>query len=452
MKYPAISNKNKRKKVHQKFIETVFEFEIVIVFLIGLGLYFLHIFGRLEEFASTSMILIFLSLLTFHVVLNNLKQNEFIERIRNISEDTFIYITKFLEAYDLGFRQIHEKRECFIENALYDKITSSKKFTRIIAICLTELREKNTLSENYINLVVNKIVEIPKYKFQFFLLKPDLYSQRAKIEESNVDDLRRYRNVSLFSLLWIKSKIYYKTKKIEDIKRVRIKEYDIMPTVSEFFIDDTIYYGPYLARKCADIPMVEIKKTSDKSKADLYKLFEENYDRMNNLSYNLTFKIHYEYLFGWDKVPGDEDGKLIQFLRQRYDIDGIEKDNIEKNDSNRAIKIITDDNFLSLRLNDEKTKVNVEICGGRTDEFIAKTKNGELNIYHSIEEDFDSILSTKIEGIYKIEKIYDILQNEEVRDKYYRKIIEQKDFEDILKDIDTKISLDETRTRKNERK
>ncbi len=38
-------------------------------------------------------------------------------------------------------------------------------------------------------------------------------------------------------------------------------------------------------------------------------------------------------------------------------------------------------NYLLLSLNDEKTKVNLNIDDGRTDEFIAQTENGELKIY-----------------------------------------------------------------------
>lgn len=341
---------NKNKKIIQKFIKTIVELEILMVVLIAIILVLLHYFGALEEFASTSIILIILSLLTIHVVVNNIKQNEFIENIRNISEETFGDLKKFLKAYDRGFRQFHEKRECFMEDALYDKIISSKKFTGIIAICLTVLREKSKLSEKYIKLIVDKIIESPEYKFEFLLLKKDLYSQRATIEESNADDLRRYRNASLFNLLWIKSRIYYITRNIENIKRVRIKEYGILPTVSEFLVDDTIYYGPYIAKKCGDIPIVELKKTSDKSDIDLHKLFEDNYNRMNNLSDPIKFKIH-----------------------------GIEKE-------------------------------------------------------------LDSILSEKIKEDYKIKKIYDILQNEDYRDKYYRQIETNKTFEEILEDIDTKIS------------
>lgn len=66
---------------------------------------------------------------------------------------------------------------------------------------------------------------------------------------------------------------------------------------------------------------------------------------------------------------------------QNFNIEWVKAAKINKNDDNKTIKITNDTNFLSLTLNNEKNKVNIEIDDGRTDKFIVKTENGELNIY-----------------------------------------------------------------------
>jgi len=66
---------------------------------------------------------------------------------------------------------------------------------------------------------------------------------------------------------------------------------------------------------------------------------------------------------------------------QNFSIEWIKAAKINKNDNGKTISITNDTNFLSLTLNNKKTNVNLEIDDGRTDKFIVKTENGELNIY-----------------------------------------------------------------------
>jgi uncharacterized protein YjbI with pentapeptide repeats len=87
------------------------------------------------------------------------------------------------------------------------------------------------------------------------------------------------------------------------------------------------------------------------------------------------------YLFSWDDIPGNDNVRLKEFLKKRFSISWIETANIEKIDGFRAIRLSFKGNFLSLNLNDDKTKVRLKIDDGRTDEFIARTENHKLNIY-----------------------------------------------------------------------
>ncbi len=58
---------------------------------------------------------------------------------------------------------------------------------------------------------------------------------------------------------------------------------------------------------------------------------------------------------------------------------------IKKSEDNKTINISDGQNYLSLRLDTEKTKVNLAINDGRTDEYIVKMENGMLNIYWNIQ-------------------------------------------------------------------
>lgn len=90
-----------------------------------------------------------------------------------------------------------------------------------------------------------------------------------------------------------------------------------------------------------------------------------------------------EYLFNWGKIPGNDNERLIEFLKKNFGIDGIKTEMIKKTDDNRNISVSTEKKSLWLRLNDEKNKVNLKINNIRTYEFIAKMENHKLNIYKS---------------------------------------------------------------------
>ncbi len=88
------------------------------------------------------------------------------------------------------------------------------------------------------------------------------------------------------------------------------------------------------------------------------------------------------FLFSWDEILGNDSVRL-DFLKQKFSIDWIKTAKIEKTDD-RTIIVSTEKNSLLLKLNNEKTKLNLEIDDGRTDEFITKTENNKLNIYKEI--------------------------------------------------------------------
>jgi len=95
--------------------------------------------------------------------------------------------------------------------------------------------------------------------------------------------------------------------------------------------------------------------------------------------------IKTEFLFNWKEIPGSDDKKLKNFLNQDFSIDWVKTGKIEKINDDRTIRISDDnDNFLSLELDDKKTKVNLIIDGDKIDELIVKPENDKLNIYKTI--------------------------------------------------------------------
>ncbi len=114
-------------------------------------------------------------------------------------------------------------------------------------------------------------------------------------------------------------------------------------------------------------------------------------DEIDQRIRNFSSIIEPEYLFSWDNIPGNDNGRLIDFLKQNYGIDWVETAKIEKIDDGKTIILSTEKNSLYLKLNDEKTNVSLKIDDGRTYEFIAKMENGKLNIYEP-EKYFDDLI------------------------------------------------------------
>ena len=86
-------------------------------------------------------------------------------------------------------------------------------------------------------------------------------------------------------------------------------------------------------------------------------------------------------LFSWDNIPGNDNLRLIEFLKQNFGIDWVKTAKIEKIDNGKTIKVSTQKNYLLLKLNNEQTEVNLEIDDVRTDKFVVKIENSKLNIY-----------------------------------------------------------------------
>jgi tetratricopeptide (TPR) repeat protein len=132
----------------------------------------------------------------------------------------------------------------------------------------------------------------------------------------------------------------------------------------------------YAYKKFKDVK--ETKGISEDKNYAIVALTNEFLIRGNNY---FRMKNQDSYLFSWDEISENNYGRFIDFLKKKYDIDWAKKGTIEKIDDNKTIRVLSEKSSLSLRLNDEKTKVNLTIDNGRTDKLIGKTENSKLNIY-----------------------------------------------------------------------
>jgi hypothetical protein len=86
-------------------------------------------------------------------------------------------------------------------------------------------------------------------------------------------------------------------------------------------------------------------------------------------------------VFCWNEIPGNDNTRLIKFLNQEFRIEWAISARIEKIDDSKTIKVSTEKNSLTLKLDDKNTEAILEIDDGRTIKLIAKMEEGKLNIY-----------------------------------------------------------------------
>jgi stage II sporulation protein M len=98
--------------------------------------------------------------------------------------------------------------------------------------------------------------------------------------------------------------------------------------------------------------------------------------------------------FSWDEIPGEDTGRFIGFLIKDFGIDWTRNAKIDKSEDGNAIYISSENHYLSMKLNNEKTRAILTIDFDRTHEFIARTEKGKLYVY-SMQKDMDYLYSLR---------------------------------------------------------
>jgi hypothetical protein len=144
-------------------------------------------------------------------------------------------------------------------------------------------------------------------------------------------------------------------------------------------------------------------------------------DQEMSLSYNKTNTC----VFSWDEIPGKDSMGLMEFLSSEFHIDWVKNAKFEKIDNSGTIKASTENNSLSLKLDDKK--VILEIDDGRTSEFKAEKKEGKQNIYTYTNEEelknFAGNLIKKVSSEYVFDRFIgyrfnETSSNSDLRRKY----------------------------------
>lgn len=140
---------------------------------------------------------------------------------------------------------------------------------------------------------------------------------------------------------------------------------------------------------------------------------------VGSISWLDRYKILYKkfFVFSWDKIPGKDETKLIEFLMSNFNIELGKKLEINKLD-NDSIKISTDKDSILLKLDNQISEVSMLINGQESFKFASKTEKdrqnmNKLNIYSnynglrdeifvnlSLDSSPDDILKSKSEKLY----------------------------------------------------
>lgn len=141
-----------------------------------------------------------------------------------------------------------------------------------------------------------------------------------------------------------------------------------------------------------------------------------------------------EHAFSWDSVPGDDDEKLKEFLRDVYNFDWAKNTEILKSDDGKTISIIKDENSAKLTIDDKKENATLEITDGGTFKLKVKKENGKLNIYDGIndqilrvicfERTIYSALSDKI-GLLNIDNVVNYYTQIKLIEEEYNKLVQR---------------------------
>jgi hypothetical protein len=85
--------------------------------------------------------------------------------------------------------------------------------------------------------------------------------------------------------------------------------------------------------------------------------------------------------FIWDEIPGQGNEQLKEFLTRNTGIKLTKNAKIKKFDNDATIQVSTDKNTISLKLNNKKTEVIMDVDNEQANRFIGTNEKDGLNIY-----------------------------------------------------------------------
>lgn len=141
--------------------------------------------------------------------------------------------------------------------------------------------------------------------------------------------------------------------------------------------ENTIYFPPY--KEAIRPRLFRWEEVPGKDNCLLKEFLAREFD----MEWIKNAQIKKMYLFRWDdiqdEIQDEKNNELKRFLKKRFGIEGVKT--IEKSIEEGIIKLSFNNGSLTLALNEEKSKVGLEIDDGRTCEFSAVKENSSLDIY-----------------------------------------------------------------------
>jgi SpoVK/Ycf46/Vps4 family AAA+-type ATPase len=110
-------------------------------------------------------------------------------------------------------------------------------------------------------------------------------------------------------------------------------------------------------------------------------ILEIEFVSIHNIALNAALLAAEEYLLNWDEIPGKDTERLQEYFIEKFGIQWVKAAKVDKIDDGKTIRISSRGNSLLMRLNQERTELNLEICSIISDTLIAKTEKGLMNIY-----------------------------------------------------------------------
>ena len=87
------------------------------------------------------------------------------------------------------------------------------------------------------------------------------------------------------------------------------------------------------------------------------------------------------YIFSWDNIPGNEEKRLINCLKNTYHLDWVDYAEISKSDDTRTIQVSKDENLAKIVIDQDEKKATLKSSNGKIHELKVIRKNSKLNIY-----------------------------------------------------------------------
>lgn len=260
---------------------------------------------------------------------------------------------------------------------------------------INDSSEKKAKLKAQIDKLESKVKEIKK------VFDPiNLQLENIQAEISSIEDIKKEKEIIVNTLKAdVKLKISTEIENFdESIKNLKNEEIRLLKKIAGINKQITEYDEDRIKKQTAYEYVKNYQKTYDGNLKDFRELKAalQKEENPKTLYFLIEEKERIGYLFTWEDVK-DDNSILLDSLKQNVGIDWA-KIAVVTIDNEKTIKISKDENnFLLMKLNDEKTKVSLEI-DGITDEFDAIQEKGKTRIY--LKYDSGETLKT---NLYKIQ-------------------------------------------------